>query len=354
MPETRVAFAGAGYIASRHVEALSHFEDVAVIGIADPVGERAERLAVRCEAEACSSLDELLERSDPDALYICVPPFAHGEPEAKAIERGLPIFVEKPLSLGVATAREINDAVATQRVVTAVGYHWRYLDVVSRARDLLQERPVRMALAHWLTSTPGSPWWIQQALSGGQILEQATHLVDLARYLVGEVLEVQARGSSIRRDRFLESDIFDTSVATLQFDTGALGVLASTFLLNASHRIGLHLIAEELSLEILARGPGGTAPFELVIDRGDGIRVETDATDPFLLENRDFIDAVQGKENRIRVPYEEALKSHEVAAAAALATLQSGGRAGSPPLQPSEEGLGPTQSSLNRDLRKAP
>jgi len=315
-----VGFVGAGYIARRHVETLNAFEDVSVVGIADPAVERAQELAALADgARAHPSMDDLIDSGDIDALYICVPPFAHGAPEERALERGLPFFVEKPLALDVATARRIAEGVGATGLTTAVGYHWRYLDAVTRARDLLGDRQPRLVLAHWLSSTPGAAWWTRSERSGGQLLEQATHLVDLARYLVGEVVGVHAWGSALPREAFPDSDIFDASVAALQFERGAVGMVASTCVLNASHRVGLQVIAEGLSVEVRARGPGGGGPFDLVVDRGDGASVEADVSDPFMLENRDFIDAVRGKEDRVRAPYVEALRSHEVAGVAVTA-----------------------------------
>lgn len=326
MRRTRVGFLGAGYIARRHVAALSQIEGVAVVGVADPDADRAASLARELPgAVAVSSMPELLDRCDLDAVYICIPPFAHGEPEMLALDRRLPMFVEKPIALDLATARAVADAVTAAGIPTAVGYHWRYLDVVARAQELLRERPVRMVLGHWLTSTPGAAWWTQKARSGGQMLEQATHLVDLGRCLAGEVVDVRGWGSSTPRADFPSSDVFDSSVAVVTFETGALGVIAATCLLRASHRIGLQVIAEGLSIEVLARGAGGTDPFDLVVDTGDGARVETDGSDPFVTENRAFVDAVRGDGDAILVPYAEALRSHEVAFAAATTPSDDAG-----------------------------
>ncbi len=325
MTATRLGLLGAGYIARRHVEALSTFEDVAIVSIADPELERARELAAACGAQAHQSLEDLVSATDLDAIYICVPPFAHGEPEHRVLDLGLPLFVEKPISLKVETAREIDAKIDEVGVVSAVGYHWRYLEIVKRAHTLLEHHPPGMVLGHWLTSTPGASWWTQRASSGGQMLEQATHLIDLARCLGGEISGVQGWGSSSGREAFEDSDIFDTSIALLTFTSGALGVIAATCLLQASHRIGLQIIAEGLSLEILARGPGGTSPFELVIDRGSGPQVEQDESDAFIAEDRAFIDAVQGRENRVLVSYKEALKTHELALRAADVAASAGG-----------------------------
>ena len=241
MHQTRVGVLGAGYIGKKHLDTLLGFDDVRVVAVADSQPERAREQAARCGANTYEDHKRMLDGEELDALYICVPPFAHGPPEMAAIERGLPFFVEKPLALDRTTAEEIARGVRERGLVTAAGYHWRYLDVVERAQELLSENPARLALGFWLDETPPVGWWVQEARSGGQMIEQTTHVFDLARLLVGEVTRVYATGAKAERPAFPSADVSDVSVATLHFDSGALGTVSSTCLLSGPHRVGLHL-----------------------------------------------------------------------------------------------------------------
>ena len=307
--QVRVGLIGAGFIGGRHLGNLLGFDDVRVVAVADAQLERAREAAARCDARAYADYAEMLDRERLDALYLCVPPFAHGAPEAAAIERGLPFFVEKPLATDLETAETIARGVRERGLVTATGYHWRYLDITERAQALLRERPARLALGYWLDFTPPPPWWTKEAQSGGQLVEQATHIFDLARLLVGEVTGVSAIAARTERAAYPEADIADVSIATLHFASGALGSIASTCLLNWPHRIGLHLFGEGLAIEL--------SEFELVVDVGQGRPVQRAQGDPFVREDRDFVDAVQGRPNRIRAPYAEALRTHRLVMAAA-------------------------------------
>src|SRR5919204_6095238 len=134
----------------------------------------------------------MLEREALDALYVCVPPFARGAPELAAIDAGLPLFVEKPVAIDLPTAEAIAGRLERRPVVTCAGYHWRWLDTFERARDLLAANPARLALCSWLDKVPPPAWWLRRGGSGGQTIEQTTHVLDLARALVGEVVEVHA------------------------------------------------------------------------------------------------------------------------------------------------------------------
>ena len=315
-PRTRIGFVGAGGIASRHLGNLLDFDDVEIAAVADPVAERASGLAARCGATTYPDHMEMLEKERLDALYICVPPFAHGAPELAAIEVGVPFFVEKPVAVDLETAEEIAEALADcPGLPTAVGYHWRYLDVYDHTRQLLQENPARLALGYWLDSTPPPAWWVQRELSGGQTIEQTTHVLDLARTLVGEVTSVFAAGSRIARDEFPEADVDDVSTATLQFETGAVGSISSTSLLRWPHRIGLHTVSDGMMIEL--------SEFEVMVDVGKGRPVSQAEGDPFVRADRAFVSAAQGKADRIRVPYQDALKTHRLACAMARSAAEA-------------------------------
>src|SRR5690606_10137714 len=95
----KIGFIGAGGIAERHVGVLCQMKNVDITGIADSDFGRAGELAGRLGANAYNSHTDLIAMEDLDAVYICVPPFAHGLVEAAVIAAALPFFVEKPLSL---------------------------------------------------------------------------------------------------------------------------------------------------------------------------------------------------------------------------------------------------------------
>jgi Predicted dehydrogenases and related proteins len=311
MTPIRVAVIGAGGIATRHIANLAWFPGVRLVGVADPVIEAAETQARRVAgAQAFADWREMLDSVAAEALLICVPPYAHGEPELGAVERGLPFFVEKPVAADLATAERIAEAVATRGLVTAVGYHWRYLDTTERAAELLADNPAHLAMGYWWDATPPRAWWVRQATSGGQIVEQTTHIFDLARHLVGEadVVSTIVRHAPDRQHAFPDADVADASLASVVFDSGAIGTFASTHLLRWPHRIGLHLVSDGMVLEL--------SESELIIDVGQGRPVTRPGRDPFVAELRDFLAAVSGAENRIRAPFAEALRTQRLTVAA--------------------------------------
>jgi predicted dehydrogenase len=308
-----VGCVGTGFIAGRHLSALAGFSDVQIVAVADPADGRAREAADRHDARAYADGLELLASEELDAVWFCVPPFAHGALEAAAIERRLPFFVEKPLATDLDTASSIAAQVSETGLVTAAGYHWRHLDVVHRAADALAGRTVQLATGHWLDGTPSAPWWSRRGRSGGQVLEQTTHLFDLARLLVGEVDQVSAAEVTVPRSRPPEADVPTASGAMLQFSSGAVGTISSTCALQWRHRVGLHLVAEDIVVELLERGLGD---HELRVRTRDGEQVHQSGQDPVAQEDREFLDVLRGVRDTVRVPYQEALRTHALACAA--------------------------------------
>ena len=314
--KVRVGVIGAGGIANRHIGNLQWFPGFRLVAVADPVLEAAEAQARRVAGtRTFTDWRAMLDSVALDALLICVPPFAHGEPELAAADLGLPFFVEKPIAVDLATAERVAAAVIARELVTAVGYHWRYLDTSERAAELLADSPAHLVMGYWWDSTPPRGWWVRQATSGGQMVEQTTHLFDLARHLVGEVASVSGLATRVdRRERtFADADVADATLANAQFVSGAIGSFASTHLLRWAHRIGLHLVCEGMVLEMTER--------DLMVDVGRGRPLTPATRDPFLAELRDFLEAASGGENRIRVPYAEALRTQRLTVAATEAAL---------------------------------
>ncbi|HEV8424873.1 MAG TPA: Gfo/Idh/MocA family oxidoreductase [Actinomycetes bacterium] len=319
MPSTvRIGMVGAGAVAARHVRTLLAVNGVSVAAVADPALERAERLAEEAGAAAYATHLELLERERLDAVYICVPPFAHGAPELAAIDAGLPFFVEKPVAIDLETAATIAARLAERPLLTCTGYHWRWLDIFERAAELLAANPARLVQCYWLDKVPPPSWWLRRDGSGGQTIEQTTHVLDAARGLVGEVTEVQAFGSrsagpfgAASQQRAAAAiggtDIQDVSVASLRFATGAVGTVASTCLLPRLHRAGVHLVADGLSLDL--------SETELVVEADGRRSVWPAGGDARPRPDSDFVAALRGGPKAIRVPWPEAYRTHLLACA---------------------------------------
>ncbi|MEV6490928.1 Gfo/Idh/MocA family oxidoreductase [Actinoplanes sp. NPDC051633] len=304
MTMTRVGMVGAGGVAQRHARVLSSLPGVRLAGVTDVRHEAAAGLAEAHGAVAYPDLTALLD-DGPDAVYVCVPPFAHGPAERAVIAAGLPMFVEKPLAADLDTATALAALIAERGLITAVGHHWRYLAVVEQARKVLAGREVRLVTGAWLDKVPPVAWWARADRSGGPVVEQAAHVLDLARHLAGEVTDVWAAGNGTP-PRVEGADVDGATVAALRFASGAVGTLAQTCVLGWKERAGLEIYADGLSVAVSETGL-------VVRDAGGEETTPSDPDSARVAVDRAFIDAVRGDADDIRVPYAEALRTHELA-----------------------------------------
>jgi predicted dehydrogenase len=298
----RVGFVGAGGIAGAHMNALEKVENAKIVAFADVDEARARRAAERFGAASYTDYKEMFANEDLQAVYFCLPPLAHAEAEILAAQKGLALFVEKPVAINMEKAREIRAAIEESGVVSAVGYHWRNYDVTDRVRAELEGKTIGMAMGYWMGGLPGVWWWRKMDGSGGQMVEQTTHIVDLARYLVGEVRTVYAAYALRALQETPDLDVPDVGTMTLQFENGAVGHVANACLLNTGYTTGLNILTPDLIVEHRA----GTVK---LIRPHETTELKT-RVNPTVVEDQHFINAVEGGDRgKIRSPYADAVKT---------------------------------------------
>jgi predicted dehydrogenase len=316
MDEVRIGFIGCGGNARGHMRALENVAGAQIVAVCDVQGELAERAAAETGASAYTDHHALLERDDLHAVYISIPVFAHGAPERDVIARGLPFFVEKPVALDLATAQEIAARVRERNLLTCVGYQLRYSGATDAAREALSGAEIGMIVGrYWCGSGRGDPnaWLRRRDKSGGQLVEQATHTVDLMRYLGGEIVEVYAKEA---RRTLPEIDCADVHCLILTFANGALGSLTTTWAFDPSDWSQANVVEITYDAALLRWSPGGVS-----ISGGGQQRQESR---PDRSIDAVFIDAVRrGDRSAILSPYEDAVRSLAVSLAA-NASAQSG------------------------------
>ena len=315
MPENvNIGFIGCGGNARGHMNSLNGLDGTQVVAVCDLDEERAKQAAELTGGEAYTDYAKMLEREDLNAAYLSIPVHAHGEPELAVVERGLPFLVEKPVARDMATAQKVLAAVEAKNLITCVGYQLRYLGGTAAAKELLEGQTVALVVGQYWSGTgrgDAGAWIRQYAKSGGQILEQATHALDMIRWLCGDVVEVTARSAS---RELKEIDCPDINVATLAFESGAVGCVTTTWAFDPKDWSNANIVYITYA-DKLIRWNGGRS-----------ITLSGGGADPQEITGEDrgvdavFVDAVRtGDSSAIVTPYSDAIKSLELS----LAILES-------------------------------
>ncbi len=298
----KVAFVGCGGIMEEHCKHLQAMDELKLAGYCDIERARAESSARRFGGEAYTNHEEMYDKVKPDAVYVAVPPYAHTRIEEAAAERDIHLFIEKPIALTRDGARRIHAAVRKAKILTSVGYHMRYSEVVARARQILKGKVVSLVTGAWIGGMPEASWWRRMDKSGGQVLEQTTHIVDLLRYLCGEVSEVYASASTGCMTKVKDYDVHDSSVVNLRLKSGASGSVVSSCVAGHDGKVMLEVVT-----------PGATLCLtkdSLVVKEAEKTTEFRSRGNAFAEEDRAFIDAVRaGKRTKIRSTYSDALKT---------------------------------------------
>ena len=304
MKEVKIGFIGAGAIAGHHANRLSKISGAKIVAAADIDLEKARSFTEKYGGTPYRDWREMLEREELDAVYVCLPPFAHSDEVVVAAEKGMHVFIEKPIALELETALKMQRAVEKAGVISWVGYQQRQAYSVRLVKKLLEEEGGRVGLLRgrwWGTVVLGKKWWRVRELSGGQIIEQVTHIYDLARFFCGEVKKVYAEVDTLFFKDLEDYTIEDVGAAILRFENGAIGVITNTTGARPNAcRVDLEIVARNLQAEVSAQRAK-------IYSKGGVVEVES-LNDPMYDEDYKFIKAVaEGGESE--VPIGEGVKT---------------------------------------------
>ncbi|HEY7736567.1 MAG TPA: Gfo/Idh/MocA family oxidoreductase [Candidatus Limnocylindrales bacterium] len=287
----RLGLVGTGWITGLHLRALERLDRTELVGTVSRSTERAAAIASRWGGQPYDDVVELLQRERPDAVIVCLPPNRSPAACDVLIEHGIPFLTEKPLAAVADDAERVAARLWSGTPMAAVGYQWRALDFLPLVRERLAARPVRLVLGRWTGGLPAPRWWRHVAESGGQIVEQATHLYDLARNLVGEAEVVAAASGRWPRPSVPDADVDDVGAAIVRFGDGSVGSFINASLLESAV-VELDLIADGRRTTIRMH-PGEPGPsWTLTLDDGDGEQTIGTRRDPYEIQAERFLDCL--------------------------------------------------------------
>jgi len=195
-------------------------------------------------SEAASDWRAVVARADVDVVDVCTPGDSHAAIAIAAAEAGKAVLCEKPLANTVADAERMRDAARKAGVVHMVCHNYRRAPAVALAKRLIEAGRLGR-IHHWRGTylqdwivDPAFPrvWRLEKKRAGsGALGDIASHSVDLARHLVGEIREASGLLETFVTERPLPEgrgmgrvDVDDAALALVRFDNGAIGTIEGT------------------------------------------------------------------------------------------------------------------------------
>jgi UDP-N-acetyl-2-amino-2-deoxyglucuronate dehydrogenase len=303
----QIGLIGGGNISCTHARAVSAISGAKVTAVFGTNAEKVTRICKEHGGRPYQNFQEFLSHRPMDMVVIGSPSGLHAAQGIEAARHGLHVLVEKPIDISSERADALIAKCKEAQVKLGVIFQDRFQLDIRRLKQMISDgvvgRPLLAdARVKWFRPSEyyaGSRWRGTWALDGGgALINQGVHTVDLLLYLLGDVLQVQARTATLLQK--IETE--DTAVALLDFANGALGVLQATTAAYPGYRRRVEITGSEGTVilehdRIIAADLKGQAGDWVTTHEGDR---NVNASSPVVSDFRghqsaieDFIHAVE-------------------------------------------------------------
>ncbi|MCA9187705.1 MAG: Gfo/Idh/MocA family oxidoreductase [Pirellulaceae bacterium] len=229
----RLGLIGAGAIAQSYVQALKDHPLARLHAVVDLRQQAAESVADTCQCRAFTDVHEMLHAEDLDGAIICTPPATHTDVCTVLLAHGLHVLCEKPLAINTDAAERMIDAARQHHRLLTMASKFRFVDDVVQARALVNSGLIgdivlfeNAFTAHVAMS---ERWNACAEISGGGVLiDNGTHSVDIMRYFLGPLAELQV----IEGKRIQDLEVEDTVRMFVRTESGIMGSIDLSWSIN--------------------------------------------------------------------------------------------------------------------------
>lgn len=244
----RIGIIGAGAIAQTYLPVFEQSNTAQLVGVCDVRPDAAQALAERMGCPAFTSYQQMCEATDAAAAIVCTPPVTHPEICCWLLERGIHVLCEKPLAINLAGAEAMAAVARANGTTLRMASKFRYAADVVKARSIVASGMIGDVVLFENTFTSRVDmtrrWNSDAAISGGGVLiDNGTHSVDIIRYFLGPIADIQV----IEGRRIQEVAVEDTVRVFIRSTAGVMGSIDLSWSLN-----------KELPYYISIYGSGGT------------------------------------------------------------------------------------------------
>jgi UDP-N-acetylglucosamine 3-dehydrogenase len=321
----KVAVLGAGTMGSVHADAYRKMKHVDLVGIVDIRKNIGDKLAEQTNTMAFISIEEMLERTNPDVVDICLPTYLHREYVEMLAKAKKHIICEKPIARTLEQAQEMIDITKREGVKLFIAQVLRFFPEFSKARELLLQGAIGevgtvRTMRGGVFPQAWEDWYANVDKCGTLIVDMIIHDFDFMRWCFGEVERVYAKSQWGR-----DFSRMDHALVSLRFKNGIIAHTEGTWAYPSGFRVELEIAGKEgiiqyNSDETMAiksdfrRSENGTA----------GVAVPESPLEksPYQLELEHFIDCILHDKEPIVTP-EDAYKALEISLAA-LESVKTG------------------------------
>lgn len=225
----RVGVVGLGKMGLSHHALFNAHPDVDVAAVCDASSYTLNVLKKYTGTVTYEDYGAMLGAAELDAVVIATPSKSHAQMVQAALDRGLHVFCEKPLTLDPLDSEKLVRFAAERGLVTQVGYHNRFVGAFREAKSLLNVGAIGRvthvfgeAYGPVVLKTKGKTWRSQRSQGGGCLYDYAAHVINLMNWYLGEPIGV---GGTVL-PRVFSQATDDGTFSTLYFPEGRTGQIS--------------------------------------------------------------------------------------------------------------------------------
>ncbi|MFX0070899.1 MAG: Gfo/Idh/MocA family protein [Candidatus Hermodarchaeota archaeon] len=317
MKDLNVGIIGYGYIAKIHMGVMKRFPNIKISSVFSRTKKKIRGFK---NVPFYTDIKQMLNNEQLDTVFITTPTHTHKEIACECAERGLNIFLEKPMARFVEECDSIIKSVEENNVKLFVAQSLRFWLTYGSVRNYVMSKASKIGKVQFISSKrlgsfPWSEWFADQHKSGGVILDLSIHDIDFILWILGKPESVSCKAKVINR---YKKDLFGESLTTLNYNDNIAGECEASWAKPTDFIFYTHT---------LVKGEKGAINFDggKIYDKDKlGINTIYNSENGYINQMEHFIDAMSNnKKNFIVSPYEA--KEDVKVCLAAIKSAKNGG-----------------------------